>query len=74
MPLPTLDKIHNASLTGIPLLVVMLACFLVGALCARLALELDARALWDAIRRKAPKNEDEPEAKPPTELDAGEAK
>ena len=53
-----LDKIHHATLSGIPLMLVMLACFLVGALCARLALELDARALWDAIRRKA--SQDEP--------------
>lgn len=53
MSLPTPDKIHDASLSGIPLLLVMLACFLVGALCMRFAIELDARALWDAIRRKA---------------------
>lgn len=52
-----LDKIHHATLSGIPLMLVMLACFLVGALCARLAIELDARALWAAIRRK----ESEPE-------------
>lgn len=52
-----LDKIHHATLSGVPLMLVMLACFLVGALCARLALELDARALWDTIRRKAPQDD-----------------
>lgn len=52
-----LEKIHHATLSGIPLMLVMLACFLVGALCARLAIEFDARALWDAIRRKAPQHE-----------------
>ena len=57
-----LDKIHHATLSGIPLMLVMLACFLVGALCARFAVELDARALWDAVRRKAPRDEPEEDA------------
>lgn len=69
MSLPTPDKIHDATLSGIPLLLVMLACFLVGALCMRFAIELDARALWDAIRRKAtaPDATDETDAAPTTE-------
>lgn len=57
-----LDKVHSATLSGIPLMFVMLACFLVGAIGARLALELDARALWALIRRKAPQKEDATEA------------
>ena len=52
MSLPTLDQVHNAHLAGLPLLLVMLACFLVGAFSMRLALELDARALWRMITRQ----------------------
>lgn len=59
-----LDKIDSATLSGFPLMLVMLACFLVGALCARLAVELDARALWDVIRRKAPEEPNAVEAVP----------
>jgi hypothetical protein len=62
-----LDRINDATLSGIPLLVVMLACFLVGALAARLALELDARALWDAIRRNKKPDAVEDEPSPPGE-------
>lgn len=54
MSLPTFDRIHDASLSGVPLLLVMLACFLVGAIGMRLALMLDARALWALIRRENP--------------------
>lgn len=54
MPVPSLDKIHDAALSGIPLLLAMLASFLVGALATRYAIELDARALWDTIRRNKP--------------------
>lgn len=52
MSLPTFDQVHNAHLSGVPLLLVMLACFLVGAFSMRLALELDARALWRMITRQ----------------------
>lgn len=59
-----IDRIDSATLSGFPLMLVMLACFLVGALSMRLALEFDAKALWAAIRRNKPNStdEDEPEA------------
>lgn len=49
-----LDRIQHAHLSGFALLLVMLACFLVGALCTRLALELDAKALWAFILSRKP--------------------
>lgn len=52
MSLPTLDQVHHATLSGVPLLLVMLSCFLVGAFGMRLALLLDARALWRMITRQ----------------------
>lgn len=62
-----LDFLHNvmsAELSGFPLMAVMLLCFLGGALVTRLAIELDARALWNAIRdarKSAPENAEDSE-------------
>ncbi|MFA5862729.1 MAG: hypothetical protein WDA16_13645 [Candidatus Thermoplasmatota archaeon] len=42
--LELLDRIHHANLTGYALMLVMLACFLVGAIATRLAIELDVYA------------------------------
>lgn len=60
--LELLDRIHNANLTGYALMLVMLACFLVGAIATRLAIELDAKALWRLIlsRKPTPKTDEEP--------------
>lgn len=51
MTFDIIDRIDNASLSGMGLMLVMLASFLVGAISMRLALELDAKALWAVIRR-----------------------
>ena len=61
--LELLDRIHHANLTGYALMLVMLACFLVGAIATRLAIELDAKALWRFImsRKPTPKQDDAPE-------------
>lgn len=59
MPLPTLDKVHDAHLAGIPLLLVMLACFLVGAIATRLAIEHDAKRLWRFILSRKPADDSE---------------
>lgn len=56
MSLPTLDKVHDAALSGIPLLLVMLACFLVGAIATRLAIEYDAARLWRFILNRKPRD------------------
>lgn len=57
MSFDIIDRINTASLSGLGLMLVMLACFLVGALSMRLALELDVKALWAAIRRNKPSQE-----------------
>lgn len=49
------ERIQHASLSGFALLLVMLACLLVGAVSTRLAIELDARELWRLIMSKKPK-------------------
>lgn len=49
-----LDRIHHATLTGYALMLVMLACFLVGAIATRIAIELDAKALWRVILSRKP--------------------
>lgn len=51
------ERIHHATLSGFPLLVVMLACFLVGAISTRLALEVDARALWRFVLARKPRED-----------------
>lgn len=49
-----LDHVHHATLTGYALMLVMLACFLVGAISTRIAIELDAKALWRVILSRKP--------------------
>lgn len=57
-----LDPVSNATLSGYALMIVMLACFLVGALSMRLALEFDVKALWAAIRRNKPTKDKDDDA------------
>lgn len=58
-----LHNVTSAELSGFPLMAVMLLCFLGGALVTRLAIELDARALWNAVK-DARKQESENDADP----------
>lgn len=58
MSFDIIDRINNASLSGFGLMLVMLAAFLVGALSMRLALELDAKALWALVRRSKTTTDD----------------
>lgn len=61
MSFDIIDRINDASLSGFGLMLVMLAAFLVGAISMRLALALDAKALWAFIRRAKTTTEDTPE-------------
>ena len=54
MSFDIITRIENASLNGFGLMGVMLACLFVGALAVSLAYELDAKALWAAVRRNKP--------------------
>ena len=62
MSFDIITRIENASLGGFALMLVMLACFLVGALSMRLAFEFDAKALWAAIRRNKPTEDKDDDA------------
>lgn len=59
MSFDIIDRINDATLSGFGLMLVMLAAFLVGALSMRLAIELDAKALWALVRRSKSAQDDD---------------
>lgn len=59
--LDILDRIHHATLSGFPLMLVLLLCFFAGAFSAWVALTRDVRHLWTLARTQKPKEDARPD-------------